>query len=77
MPHHRTSQDRARRAVLADAASGVVPPVPPVKGPAPEPGCDVCEALARQRDAAGRAGDLSRVVDCNVELRRHPHGRRR
>ncbi|MCK7628191.1 hypothetical protein MUU72_34775 [Streptomyces sp. RS10V-4] len=47
--------------------------------PAPEPepvaGCDVCGALARQRACARAAGDLSKVVDCNVELRSHPHER--
>ncbi|MBC2878873.1 MULTISPECIES: hypothetical protein [Streptomyces] len=72
----RTPGDRARRAALADAAVGGVP-VEPVDGPAPAPGCDVCEALARQRIVARRDGDFSRVVDCDVELRRHPHGRRR
>ncbi|MFB7913554.1 hypothetical protein [Streptomyces sp. NPDC056061] len=45
--------------------------------PGPVDGCDVCAALADQRAAAQRAGDLSRVVDCNVELRRHPHPSRR
>ncbi|GFE24158.1 hypothetical protein YWIDRAFT_00760 [Streptomyces sp. SceaMP-e96] len=42
--------------------------------PVPVPGCDVCGALARERDAARRAGDGSKVSDCNVEIRRHPHG---
>ncbi|WP_344961251.1 hypothetical protein [Streptomyces thioluteus] len=68
MPLRRTPQDRARRARLSDAAAGFG------HDPEPEPGCDVCLALARQRSDARRAGDLSRVVDCNVELRRHPHG---
>ncbi|MEU5129612.1 hypothetical protein [Streptomyces mobaraensis] len=80
MPHQRTPQDRARRAALADAAVGGVPAEPPGadgNGPAPAPGCDVCAALARQRVVARRDGDFSRVVDCDVELRRHPHGRRR
>lgn len=47
----------------------------PVTAPDPEPaaGCDVCEALARQRAGAYAVGDRSRVTDCNVEIRRHPH----
>ncbi|MEU3220062.1 hypothetical protein [Streptomyces sp. NPDC006971] len=47
--------------------------------PDPVEGCDVCAALADQRAAAQRAGDASRVADCNVEMRRHPHpnGRRK
>lgn len=40
----------------------------------PYPGCDVCAALVRQRAAYRRARDASGVTDCNVELRRHPHG---
>lgn len=42
---------------------------------APEPvdGCDVCDALARQRIVAQGAGDYSKVSDCNVEIRKHPH----
>ncbi|MEU5010395.1 hypothetical protein AB0G35_08885 [Streptomyces sp. NPDC021749] len=45
----------------------------PVRDPEPNTGCDVCEALARQRVAAYAAGDRSKVSDCNVEIRRHPH----
>ncbi|MCP9958629.1 hypothetical protein [Streptomyces sudanensis] len=43
--------------------------------PEPEgvPGCRVCEALVAQRAAARWRGDLSRVSDCNVELRGHRH----
>ncbi|MFJ9619870.1 hypothetical protein [Streptomyces noursei] len=36
-------------------------------------GCDVCGALAKQRAAARAAGDESKVIDCNIEMRRHPH----
>ncbi|GAU66836.1 hypothetical protein SSP35_03_04840 [Streptomyces sp. NBRC 110611] len=43
----------------------------PVSDPAPVAGCDVCGALARQRDAAYDAGDMSKATDCNVEIRRH------
>ncbi|MGW7108977.1 hypothetical protein ACWGHU_22735 [Streptomyces xanthophaeus] len=38
-----------------------------------DPGCDVCGALVAQRADHYRLGDLSGVVDCNVEIRRHPH----
>ncbi|MFF9506317.1 hypothetical protein ACF1BU_02775 [Streptomyces sp. NPDC014724] len=41
--------------------------------PSPVKGCDVCGALARQREVAWQARDMSRVTDCSVELRRHPH----
>jgi hypothetical protein len=46
----------------------------PAEPPAPVPGCDVCEALARQRAEAVDSGDHSRATDCSVELRNHPHG---
>jgi len=36
--------------------------------------CAECQALARQRDAAKEQGDLSTAIDCNVRIRRHPHG---
>ncbi|GHI87457.1 hypothetical protein [Streptomyces xanthophaeus] len=46
----------------------------PVRNPGPaDPGCDVCGALVAQRADHYRLGDLSGVVDCNVEIRRHPH----
>ncbi|MCK7622993.1 hypothetical protein MUU72_07755 [Streptomyces sp. RS10V-4] len=41
--------------------------------PGPAAGCDVCGALAAQRERARSVGDLSKVIDCNVEMRRHPH----
>ncbi|WP_340561806.1 hypothetical protein [Streptomyces sp. GSL17-111] len=43
--------------------------------PAPASGCDVCGALASQREAARAVMDWSKVTDCNVEIRRHPHAR--
>lgn len=43
----------------------------PLDEPVPPPDCDVCEALARRRAEATQAGDLSRVSDCNVEIRNH------
>ncbi|MGG7571888.1 hypothetical protein [Streptomyces sirii] len=47
----------------------------PLTEPDPQPvaGCDVCEALARQRAGAYAVGDRSAVTDRNVEIRRHPH----
>ena len=42
--------------------------------PAPVEGCGVCAALGKQRDQARQAGNLSRVTDCNVEIRNHPPG---
>lgn len=45
--------------------------------PVPHPECDVCASLGRQREEARRRRDMSAVVDCNVEIRRHPHKRRR
>ncbi|MYS37896.1 hypothetical protein K388_00306 [Streptomyces sp. KhCrAH-43] len=44
--------------------------------PVPVDGCDVCASLTKQRDEARQAGDGSTVSDCNVELGRHPHGKR-
>lgn len=43
----------------------------PEPEPQPVPGCDVCRALADQREVARAAGDWSRVSDINVELRAH------
>ncbi|WP_156724718.1 hypothetical protein [Streptomyces apocyni] len=43
----------------------------PLDEPAPKPGCDVCAALAKQRDKAAILGDHSQVTDCNVEVRNH------
>ncbi|MFF4604637.1 hypothetical protein ACFY12_18150 [Streptomyces sp. NPDC001339] len=49
----------------------------PFPAPEPEPvdGCDVCAALVRQRTEARAIGDKTTVVDCNVELSRHPHAK--
>nr|WP_079056270.1 hypothetical protein [Streptomyces caeruleatus] len=55
-------------------------PSPPVElplrldgTPKSAPDCDVCQALDRQRSEARAKGDMSRVSDCNIELRNHPH----
>ncbi|MFD3352601.1 hypothetical protein [Streptomyces fradiae] len=48
----------------------------PLPEPVGAPGCGVCDALVAQRRAARLRGDMSRVTDCNVELRNHqrpPH----
>lgn len=41
--------------------------------PVPVDGCDVCGALANERDGARDRGDMSKVSDVNIELRAHPH----
>ncbi|MFD4528152.1 hypothetical protein ACFWP7_30320 [Streptomyces sp. NPDC058470] len=46
----------------------------PLSEPDPAPGCDVCEALARQRAEFTAAGNPSKATDCSVEIRNHPHG---
>ncbi|MCT9009505.1 hypothetical protein N4G66_32490 [Streptomyces rhizosphaerihabitans] len=49
-------------------------PVEPLdKEPEPTTGCDVCLALDSQRTEARKRGDLSRVSDMNVEIRRNAH----
>ncbi|MGW6258627.1 hypothetical protein [Streptomyces sp. NPDC055085] len=54
----------------------IVLPLPP-DGPEPAPGCGVCAALVRQSAQAAAIGDYSKASDCNVEIRNHPHPRRR
>lgn len=44
--------------------------------PEPNPKCSICMALGKQRTEARRLGDMAQVSDCNVEIRRHPHGTR-
>lgn len=52
--------------------------LPPPGFPLPDPpsvhGCAECQALARQREEARRQGDHTTAIDCNVKIRRHPHG---
>lgn len=43
----------------------------PLDEPDPPADCGVCHALDRQRSAAAASGDMSRVSDCNVEIRNH------
>ncbi|WSU56038.1 hypothetical protein OG254_24220 [Streptomyces sp. NBC_01092] len=43
----------------------------PLDWPDPPADCEVCDALARQRDHAAKDGDHSRVTDYNVEIRNH------
>ncbi|MFI1013492.1 hypothetical protein [Streptomyces sp. NPDC020965] len=56
---------------MTDVPTSQNPPEPPT----PVAGCPVCADLARRRTQASRTGNLSRVTDCDVLLRRHPgHG---
>jgi hypothetical protein len=59
-------------------------PSPPVElplrldaDPPPFAHCDVCAALDRERSEARAKGNGSKVSDCNVEIRSHPHKGRR
>lgn len=47
----------------------------PTRPPTPAPGCDVCEALDRQRAAAEEAGNIRLATAYEVEMRRHPKHR--
>lgn len=55
----------------AEAVSYLVQ-MPPAQ-PEPAPGCGVCATWVQRRAEAQAAGDYSRVSDCNVRLRQHPH----
>jgi hypothetical protein len=46
----------------------------PLPEPPPVHDCAECRALARQRDAAKQQHDHTTVSDCNIKIRRHPHG---
>ncbi|WUH03608.1 hypothetical protein OG542_22100 [Streptomyces violaceus] len=48
----------------------------PLPEPEPVSGCTECQRFGSQREAARSEGDMSRVSDCNVQIRRHPHGPR-
>lgn len=39
--------------------------------------CAECARLEREKEAARKSGDLSKVTDCEVLLRRHPHHSKR
>ncbi|MCC3769632.1 hypothetical protein [Streptomyces sp. UNOC14_S4] len=41
--------------------------------PEGDPHCGVCTSLFKERSEAQARGDGSKVSDCNVELRNHPH----
>jgi hypothetical protein len=45
----------------------------PLPEPEPAPGCANCRGWACRRDIARKAGDLTRVSDCNVMIRRCTH----
>ncbi|WP_229852820.1 hypothetical protein [Streptomyces albospinus] len=48
----------------------------PAQDPESVAGCDVRGALARQRAQARAIRDLTKVIDCNIEIHRHPHAKR-
>lgn len=48
----------------------------PVLEPVAVEGCDICEALAKQREEWRKVANFSKVSDCNVELAQHPHMKR-
>ncbi len=43
----------------------------PPEEPEPSADCTACATLDAQRTEARKAGDMSRVSDCNVRIRRH------
>ncbi|MEU9893660.1 hypothetical protein ACIBCS_40890 [Streptomyces phaeochromogenes] len=49
----------------------------PTHPPRPAPGCDVCAALDEQRAEYERAKDIRRATVCEVEIRNHPHAKKR
>ncbi|WP_055491386.1 hypothetical protein [Streptomyces sp. TP-A0356] len=44
----------------------------PTRPPRPTPGCDVCDALDRQRAQAEKRQHYRRATTCEMEIRRHP-----
>jgi len=43
--------------------------------PKPVPGCKTCASWEQERRRAETSGDLSRAIDCRIEIRRHAsHG---
>ena len=44
----------------------------PLPEPDPVPGCAKCARLADERERWRRMGNLTRVSDCNIWMRRHP-----
>ncbi len=43
--------------------------------PVPVTGCDICAALAAQREAARAEGRMDNVRTCNREMLSHPRGK--
>ncbi|GAB7030854.1 hypothetical protein JCM4914_23150 [Streptomyces platensis subsp. malvinus] len=52
-----------------------VAPAGPELEPVPVAACDVCQALAREREAARAQGRRLAVRSCNAVIAGHPHGR--
>ncbi|MCK7627522.1 hypothetical protein MUU72_31265 [Streptomyces sp. RS10V-4] len=53
--------------------SGPVHLPDPFPEPRPVPGCDVCAALVRQREAHRRHRAYALAASCTLELERHFH----
>ncbi|MCX4908475.1 hypothetical protein [Streptomyces sp. NBC_00878] len=49
----------------------------PTRPPRPAPDCDVCASLDTQRIQYEEAGNIRRSTDCEVEIRNHPHPKKR
>ncbi|MFJ5779887.1 hypothetical protein [Streptomyces sp. NPDC093094] len=62
------------RSKTMEEAPAVGMPLDPAE---PAAGCDVCQALARERTAATARQDWSKVSDLNVEMRNHHEKRAR
>lgn len=43
----------------------------PIEEPEPPKDCKVCRALVAQRETAAELRDLTKVIDCNIEIRNH------
>ncbi|MGK4908497.1 hypothetical protein [Streptomyces albus] len=48
----------------------------PKLDPVPVPDCDVCELLAKDREAARASGHTLTVRSCNAVIAGHPHKRK-
>lgn len=49
----------------------------PTRPPRPAPNCGVCAALEKQRAGYQQAGKIRKATECEVEIRNHPHPKKR